>query len=351
VRFEPHLVHTGQHYDEALSTVFFRDLGLREPDVYLGVGSGSQTGQTARLLLALEPVVADYRPDVLVAPGDVNSTLAAALVGAKLGLPVAHVEAGLRSGDRTMPEEVNRVVADHLSELLFTTCDDAGHNLAREGLADGRVRFVGNPMIDTLVRLLPRAREGAAGARARLGLGDEDPFLLVTLHRPSNVDDPAQLTSLMAVLRELARELRVVFPVHLRTRACLEAVGTPRATPDAAASRTGAPILCEPLGYLDFLGLMDGAAAVLTDSGGVQEETTVLGVPCVTARTTTERPITVSLGTNELVDPYDPAAVLAASRRALRRGRRVPPPELPLWDGRAGERIVAELAAWAESRT
>ncbi|HET6497168.1 MAG TPA: UDP-N-acetylglucosamine 2-epimerase (non-hydrolyzing) [Thermoleophilia bacterium] len=344
LHFEQALVHTGQHYDEALSAVFFDQLGLPEPDAYLGVGSGTQAMQTARLLEALEPVVVERRPDLVLVPGDVNSTMAAALVAAKLHVPVAHLEAGLRSGDREMPEEINRIVADHLSELLFTTCEDADINLAAEGIGKAGVRNVGNTMIDTLLHLLPRVREGAAAARGGVGLAADEPFVLVTLHRPSNVDEPAQLAALCGVLAELAEEVAVVFPVHLRTRARLEAAGL------AQPGARGRLIYCPPLGYLDFLGLMDACAAVITDSGGVQEETTALGVPCVTVRTTTERPITVTAGTNVLVDPYDPAAVLAASRRAVERGRLDPPPQIDLWDGRAADRVVAALAEWALAR-
>jgi UDP-N-acetylglucosamine 2-epimerase (non-hydrolysing) len=339
VTFQSVLVHTGQHYDEKLSGAILRQLGMPDPDEHLGVGSGSHAVQTARLLESLEPVVERHRPDAVVVPGDVNSTCAAALVAAKLHVPVVHLEAGLRSGDRAMPEEVNRIVADHLSDLLLTTCADGDANLLREGIPSERIVDVGNTMIDSLVRLRPAAEATFAATRERLALG-AGPLVLVTLHRPSNVDEPAQLRRLMGVLGELADEVEVVFPAHPRTRARLEASGGP-----SVAVRAGLH-LSEPLGYLEFLGLMTRAAAVLTDSGGIQEETTFLGVPCVTARTTTERPITVALGTNTLVDPSDATAILGAVRDVLTGGIVTPPPVVPLWDGRAGERAVEALARW-----
>ena len=340
--FEQTLVHTGQHYDERLSAVFFDQLGLPEPDEWLGVGSGSQAQQTARLLETLEPVVLDHRPDLVVVPGDVNSACAGALVAAKLNVPVAHLEAGLRSGDRSMPEEVNRIVIDHVAEVLFTTCADGDRNLLREGTATERIVRVGNTMIDSLTRLLAPAVAGAAQTRRELALGDE-PFVLVTLHRPSNVDDPAQLRLLLGVLNDLARDLHVVFPVHLRTRARMASLGD-----DAGCAPGGRVIAAEPLGYLQFLGLMAQAAAVITDSGGIQEETTALGVPCVTVRTTTERPITIAEGTNRLVDPGDPQAILSAALAAVTGGPTSPPPAIELWDGHAGERVAEALAHWVE---
>jgi UDP-N-acetylglucosamine 2-epimerase (non-hydrolysing) len=339
VTFENVLVHTGQHYDELLSGVFFDQLALPQPDEYLGVGSGSQAVQTARLLEALEPVVCRHRPDAVLVPGDVNSTCAAALVAAKLNVPVVHLEAGLRSGDRTMPEEINRIVADHLSELLLTTCEDGDDNLRREGIAPEKLENVGNTMIDSLERLRDAAVGTAAATRKRLRLR-EGPYVLVTLHRPSNVDGPEQLLRLLGALGELSGEVPVVFPMHLRTRARLSGL--------LEWDETTCPglRLTEPLSYLDFVGLMTSAAAVLTDSGGVQEETTYLGVPCVTVRTTTERPVTVTRGTNRLVDPEDVTAILEAVTDAVRRGPAVPPPSIPLWDGRAGERVIEALARW-----
>ena len=372
VRFAQSLVHTGQHYDAGLSDVFFEQLGLPEPDYHLGVGSGSHAAQTAHVLERLEPVLLQERPDLVVVVGDVNSTIAAALCATKLGIPVAHVEAGLRSGDRSMPEELNRLLTDQLADLLFTTEPSAAVNLAREGVDGAKVHFVGNTMIDTLERLLPQAREGDAlehhGLTAR-GYG------LVTLHRPSNVDDAAQLEALVDALRRISAHVPLVWPVHPRTRArlgeLLEAEPPQAETGRAetgqvergqvergqAGSDSAEPrlLLTHPLGYLDFLQLMDGARLVLTDSGGVQEETTVLGVPCLTLRTTTERPVTVAEGTNRLVDPHDAAAIVGAVDGVL--AAPVPAAGVPaaglrpeLWDGHAAERIVAVIADWAASR-
>jgi UDP-N-acetylglucosamine 2-epimerase (non-hydrolysing) len=341
VTFAQTLVHTGQHYDAAMSDVFFRELGLPEPDYHLGVGSGSHAVQTAEVLRQLEPILLDERPDLVIVVGDVNSTLAAALCAAKLQISVAHVEAGLRSGDRTMPEELNRLVTDQLADLLYTTSADAGENLRREGVPEERIRFVGNTMIDTLERL----REAAArsDAAARLGLGGRD-YALVTLHRPSNVDSPAQLERLTEVLAATARRLPVVFPVHMRTRARLVEAGLASRLDDSPDLH-----LTDPLGYLDFVALMNAARVVLTDSGGVQEETTVLGVPCLTLRTTTERPVTITEGTNRLVDPDSPEAILAALDDVL--AAPLPTGRRPaLWDGGAGPRLVADLAAWADGR-
>lgn len=328
------LLHTGQHFDAKMSDVFFEELGLPRPDHALGIGSGTHGEQTGRILIAVERALLDAPapPAAVVVPGDVNSTVAAALAAAKLGIPVVHLEAGLRSFDRGMPEELNRVVTDHLSDLLLTPSPDADRNLAREGIPPGRIARVGNLMIDTLRAHLPRAR--ALGAPAALGL-PEGGYAVVTLHRPSNVDDPATLAGLLGALAELARELPVVFPVHPRTRARLDAPGL--AGP-AAALR-----LIEPQGYLPFLSLTAAARLVLTDSGGLQEETTALGVPCLTLRENTERPVTVDEGTNEVVGT-DPARILAAGRRVLR----APPPahRLPaLWDGRAGERAAEAVLA------
>jgi UDP-N-acetylglucosamine 2-epimerase (non-hydrolysing) len=343
VEFEHVLVHTGQHYDELLSGVFFRQLGLPEPDEYLGVGSGSHAQQTARLLEALEPVVCRHTPDAVIVPGDVNSTCAGALVAAKLNVPVVHLEAGLRSGDRSMPEEINRIVADHVSDLLLTTCADGDDNLLREGVAAERIVDIGNTMIDSLARLRSQAEATVATTRTRLGVG-EGPLILATLHRPSNVDEPKQLLQLLGLLGKASAAMPVVFPMHLRTRARLTDLGA------GAVLAYPQLHLIEPLGYLEFLGLITTAAAVVTDSGGVQEETTFLGVPCVTVRTTTERPVTVTLGTNRLVSPRDPAEILAAVRDAVALGRAVPAPVVPLWDGHAGDRAIEALARWAAAR-
>ena len=345
VTFERVIVHTGQHYDPLLSDVFFTQLELPAPDVNLGVGSGSQARQTARFLETLEPVLVEYRPDLVLVPGDVNSTCAGALAAAKMAIPVVHLEAGLRSGDRNMPEEINRIVADHLSDLLLTTCADADANLAHEGLPRERIVRVGNTMIDSLMRLRVSAEASVSATRAGLSM-PTGPFVLVTLHRPSNVDSREKIGRLIDALAELSGDLPVVFPLHPRTRVGLEdALGTIR------RRTAGAGLLfVDPLGYLEFLGLMSCAAAVITDSGGIQEETTALGVPCVTVRTTTERPVTIAEGTNVLVDPDDPAAILVAARAAVAKGVRVPPPRLELWDGRAGERVVQALARWVVER-
>ena len=299
------IVHTGQHYDEALSRIFFEQLGLPRPDVDLGVGSGSHAQQTARIMAAIEPVLADYRPDLLMVVGDVNSTVAAALVAAKLGIHVAHVEAGLRSFDWSMPEEINRVVTDRLSTLLFTTERSGNENLAREGVAAERVHFVGNVMIDTLMK--HRERALATGAPAALGV-ERGEYVLVTLHRPSNVDEVESLALILDALAELSRERAVLFPVHPRTRARIADFGL--------GDRMGAVRLLDPVGYLEFLALMEGAALLLTDSGGVQEETTALGVPCLTLRPNTERPVTIEVGTNRLVE-LESGAILDAARSAL----------------------------------
>jgi UDP-N-acetylglucosamine 2-epimerase (non-hydrolysing) len=330
------LVHTGQHYDEGMSAVFFRDLGIREPDVSLGVGSGTHGQQTARILAAYEEhlLTASPRPAAVVVVGDVNSTMACTLAAVKLSLPVVHVEAGLRSFDRSMPEEINRLVTDTLADLLLVSEPAGEENLRREGIADSRVLYVGNVMIDTLVRELPAAR--ALGVAARLGLPASG-FLYVTLHRPSNVDDPARLARVVAMLRSLGARLPVVFPVHPRTRERLRAAGL-------EAALSGAPDVrvLEPLGYRESLSLMAGARLVLTDSGGVQEETSHLGVPCLTLRPNTERPVTVSLGTNTVVGE-EIERVLPLVEEVL-AGRYKKGQPIPGWDGRAAERVAAALA-------
>ena len=321
------LVHTGQHYDAKMSDIFFRDLGMPDPDVHLGVGSGTHAQQTAKVMVEIEPVLLREKPDVTVVAGDVNSTVAVALVAAKLGLKVAHVEAGLRSNDWTMPEEINRVVTDRLSDLLFTPSRDGDENLAREGIDAGRVRFVGNVMIDSLQAALPRARESDIHKRLEVGRGE---YALATLHRPANVDEPAALQRLLSALSEVSAQLPVIFPIHPRTRARLPAGFEARGLK-----------LIEPLGYLDFLALTADARLVMTDSGGIQEETTALGVPCLTLRENTERPVTITDGTNQLVGT-DPARVIPAAREILAgRGKKGRIPEL--WDGRAAERVADEL--------
>jgi UDP-N-acetylglucosamine 2-epimerase (non-hydrolysing) len=322
------IIHTGQHYDREMSEIFFAELGLPEPDHALGVGSGSHAEQTARVLDRLEPVLVAERPDLVLVPGDVNSTLAAALTAAKLEIPVAHVESGLRSFDHMMPEELNRVLVDHLADLLFLHSDDAAANLEREGIEPERMRFVGNTMIDTLVALEERFRARAAAAAHGL---EAHGYLLVTLHRPALVDGPL-LDEAMAALAAVARELPVAFPVHPRTRKMLGEREIPGVR------------LLDPVGYLDFLSLEADAAAVLTDSGGIQEETTYLGIPCFTLRANTERPVTVREGTNTVLG-LDPGRI--AEIPGLLAARSAGAPEPPrFWDGHAAERIADVLADW-----
>jgi UDP-N-acetylglucosamine 2-epimerase (non-hydrolysing) len=338
------VIHTGQHYDEALSGVFFAELELPAPDLNLGVGSGSHARQTAALLVALEEAFETFGPALVIDYGDVNSTLAAALVAAKLRLPQAHVEAGLRSFDMSMPEEVNRRVADALADLCFATSADAVDNLRREGVPAERIHLVGNSMIDSLEVVRPRLDPGAA--RAAAGIPD-GAYGVVTLHRPGNVDEPGRTRALVDGLAASAAQVPLVFPVHPRGRAALDAAGLG----DVPGLR-----LVEPLGYLAFLSLLAGAAVVITDSGGVQEETTIFGVPCLTVRPNTERPVTITNGTNRLIEPGDLAAAIAgvvAAATALAAGPAGsgrPPMRPPLWDGRAGERIAAVLVAWLRDR-
>jgi UDP-N-acetylglucosamine 2-epimerase (non-hydrolysing) len=318
------IVHTGQHYDRLMSEVFLSELGVPAPDYMLEVGSGSHASQTARTMERLEPVLADERPDLVMVPGDVNSTLAAALTAVKMGIPVAHIESGLRSFDLTMPEEVNRIVADRFSEWLFLHSPEAVTNLEAEGIPGERMHMAGNTMIDTLVALEDRFR--AAGTAAQLGL-EPGSFVLVTLHRPALVDGPL-LGETVAQLAALAQQLPVVFPVHPRTRKMMEGL-----EPDHPGLH-----LIEPLGYLDFLSLLADAGAVLTDSGGIQEETTYLGVPCFTLRDNTERPVTLTSGTNTLLG-LDPAAIARIPALLAERGK-APSEPPPLWDGHAAERIA-----------
>lgn len=318
------LVHTGQHYDVNMSDVFFRQLGIPAPDVNLGVGSGSHARQTAEIMIGLEGTMQERKPDVVLVYGDVNSTVAAALVCAKLQITIAHVEAGLRSFDRTMPEEVNRIVTDQLADILFTPSKDGDRNLRAEGIATGKIHCVGNVMIDSLVALLPAALEVP-----RDGLADQ--YTLVTLHRPSNVDDNATLSGIVEMLVELSADLQVVFPVHPRTRRRLE-------TLTVDFSRL---LLLEPMPYIEFLALQKNATVVITDSGGIQEETTYLGVPCLTMRENTERPITVEMGTNILVGQSE-RKLIDEVRRIL-NGEAKMGAIPPLWDGYTGERIAEIL--------
>ena len=322
------LVHTGQHYDQEMSDLFFKELEIPEPDINLGVGGGSHAIQTAEIMKRIEPVLIEHQPDYLLVVGDVNSTIACALVAVKLGIKVIHVEAGLRSYDRGMPEEINRVLTDAISDLLFTTEREATGNLLREGVSPDKIHFVGNVMIDTL--LTHRIKAEQSDVLERMGVTGE--YGVVTLHRPSNVDDPAQLAMLMATLHEVSSALQLIFPVHPRTRNSLSAHGIPVAE--------GICFL-EPLGYLDFLKLQSSARLVITDSGGIQEETTVLGVPCLTLRESTERPVTVTHGTNRLV-PLRHDAIVAAAREIL--GGAVVTGRIPeLWDGGAAQRIISIL--------
>ncbi len=327
--FESLLVHTGQHYDAAMSEGFFRDLGIPEPDFNLGVGSGSHAEQTGHVLMKIEALLLEHAPDAVLVVGDVNSTLAATLAAVKLGIPVAHVEAGLRSGDRSMPEEINRILTDSISTWLFTTEADGDRNLAREGIDPARVHMVGNVMIDTLMANLERAR--ALDTLERLGL-EPGGYGVLTLHRPSNVDDPEKLRSLFGALEQIHAELPIVFPVHPRTRAAIEGL---------LGGHEPALMLTEPLGYLDFLRLMADAKLVLTDSGGIQEETTALGTTCLTLRENTERPVTVTEGTNTIVGG-DAETIILETRKVLdgngKAGRRP-----HFWDGAAADRIVDVL--------
>ncbi|MFC6080342.1 non-hydrolyzing UDP-N-acetylglucosamine 2-epimerase [Sphaerisporangium aureirubrum] len=325
------IVHTGQHYDALMSDVFFADLGLPDPVANLGVGSGTHARQTAALLTGLEDVVSEHRPDLVVVYGDVNSTLAAILVCAKLHVPTAHVEAGLRSFDREMPEEVNRVVTDALADILLVTSPDGLSHLAAEGVAPGKVHLVGNPMIDSLFSALPKL--DPAPVRARLGLPER--YAVATLHRPANVDDPASARELVDGVLAVAEQVPIVVPLHPRGRTRLA---------EAGLVTGGNLSIVDPLGYVEFLSLVRGAALVVTDSGGVQEETTMLGVPCLTVRPNTERPITITHGSNRLVTP---ATLSAAASKALADGAVTPTGELPpLWDGKAGPRIARVIEAW-----
>jgi UDP-N-acetylglucosamine 2-epimerase (non-hydrolysing) len=339
---EPLLVHTGQHYDEKLSDIFFRQMGIPAPNFNLEVGSGSHASQTAEVLKRVEPVLIEQKPDLVIVVGDVNSTIAVSLAAVKLGIRVAHVEAGLRSFDRTMPEEINRILTDSIADLLFVTEEDAIAHLLKEGRPRSAIHFVGNVMIDSLRYFLPIAQKSSIGRD--LGLMDGPAwrrFAVFTLHRPSNVDSADKLRELMSAIDAVAVELPVIFPVHPRTKQRLA---------EAGAIRNPQLRLIDPVGYLDFLCLLSQATLVLTDSGGIQEETTALGVPCLTLRENTERPVTISQGTNLLVGT-DPAQIRTAAQDILAgksKADRIP----PLWDGKAAERIVEillQLAAKPET--
>jgi len=320
------LVHTGQHYDAFMSDIFFRQLDIPEPNFNLGVGSGSHAQQTAEIMMRMEPVILETKPDIVLVYGDVNSTVAAALVCSKLLIPIGHVEAGLRSFDRTMPEEINRVLTDRVADLLFTPSADGDENLLREGVAPEKIHLVGNVMIDTLIRLLPHAGNNALAEKS---------YVLVTLHRPSNVDDSIELTKILEALNEIASGMDVIFPIHPRTRHMMREMNNVSLTPRLR--------LIEPVGYVEFLGLQRNAALVITDSGGIQEESTYLGVPCLTVRENTERPITVSLGTNLLVG-RDMQKLKAETQKIL-SGKAKTGTIPPLWDGNAGRRIADVLVS------
>lgn len=323
------LVHTGQHYDDQMSEVFFRQLSLPKPDINLGVGSGTHARQTAAVMVGLEDLMTERRPAMVVVYGDVNSTVAAALVAAKLGIPLAHVEAGLRSFDMTMPEEINRLVTDRLSDLLFATSPDAIAHLGNEGVAPSKIHFVGNPMIDTLLANIDRFDS----EKGKLEYGLSDRYVVGTLHRPANVDDPADAAALVKALHAVADSVEVVLPLHPRGRLGLT---------DAGLLTHPAIRVIDPLGYIEFIGLVRGAVAVVTDSGGVQEETTILGVPCLTLRPNTERPVTITHGTNRLVTREGlPAAIDDCLRDGNARVTLVP----PLWDGKAGQRIARVIGS------
>jgi UDP-N-acetylglucosamine 2-epimerase (non-hydrolysing) len=338
--FETVLIHTGQHYDEQLFKVFFKELDLPVPDYSLGVGSGSHALQTAEVMKRIEPVLLKERPSLVLVVGDVNSTLAAALTAAKLEIPVAHIEAGLRSFDRTMPEEINRILTDTLSNYLFVTEESGIQNLLREGIDAGKVFFVGNVMIDSLLR--SRHLWELSAVHDRLGLKNRE-YGVVTLHRPSNVDNVATLRDIVFAISEVAKQLPIIFPVHPRTRKQLEVMNGTMPALQFCRTRIedNGIYALEPLGYLDFMALVSSACIVLTDSGGIQEETTFLNVPCLTLRDNTERPVTVTHGTNRLIGS-SPAAVTREAMRALESPRPTLPAP-PLWDGRAADRILSIL--------
>ena len=333
------LVHTGQHYDHQMSTLFFVELGMPKPDVDLQVGSGSHGEQTGQIMMKIEPLMKTERPDLVIVFGDVNSTIAAALCAAKLGIQVAHVEAGLRSFDRTMPEELNRILTDNLSDFLFTTEQGARKNLLREGIAEEKIHFVGNVMVDTLLK--HRTRAGALNMSQKLGM-QPGTYGLLTLHRPSNVDDERTLSEILSAIDETSKQLTIVFPCHPRTRQRLSHGAFTHLLNSEQSGRDRARlVVLDPLGYLEFLSLMSDARLVMTDSGGIQEETTVLGVPCLTLRHNTERPVTVEQGTNVLVGNSRDHIVAAAQKALNGTAQHARVPEL--WDGKAAERIAKIL--------
>ena len=333
-RFQPIVIHTGQHYDVSMSDAFFTDLELPNPDTHLGVGSGTHAVQTAAVMERFEPVVVEEKPDWVLVVGDVNSTIACALVCVKLGIKVAHVEAGLRSRDRTMPEEINRLLTDQIADLLFTTSQDADQNLIAEGIPRERIRFVGNVMIDSLVKNLERASRSTI--KSQLGL-TEGTYAVLTLHRPSNVDNKQTFGRILDALEPISTSLPIIFPVHPRTKKTIGDLGLSERVQSITNLR-----LIDPLGYLDFLNLYSTARLVLTDSGGIQEETTSLGIPCITLRENTERPVTVELGTNVIVGT-DTQKIINAATAALNSSSHKHVNQVPLWDGHAAERILDVL--------
>jgi len=331
---EPLLVHTGQHYDEKMSGLFFKELGIPKPDINLGVGSASHAVQTAEIMKAFEPIVIEHKPDAVLVVGDVNSTIACGLVAVKLGIKLIHVEAGLRSGDRSMPEEINRVLTDSISDLLFCTEESGVTNLLKEGVSQDRIHLVGHVMVDTLLSNLEKAKASTILDQLKgQGCIDGDGYALLTLHRPSNVDDPKVFSQILDALEIIQREVPILFPIHPRSRKNLGILGLQ----DRIESLKNIHLL-EPMGYLDFLKLNSCAKVVLTDSGGIQEETTALKVPCITLRDTTERPITADIGSNQIVGT-DPQRIVTAYRNVL-SGQWREPQIPPLWDGKAAERIV-----------
>ena len=331
--FQQKLLHTGQHYDETMSDIFFSDLGIPHPDIHLGIGSGTHAVQTGRIMIEIEPVLLKLKPDLVLVVGDVNSTLACSLVASKLEIPVAHVEAGLRSFDRRMPEEINRLLTDQIADYLFTTDMNANKNLLNEGIAEYKIHFVGNVMIDSLLSFKEKALE--TGILANLGLVAGE-YALLPLHRPSNVDDRKVLQGILEALIEIQTHQRIIFPVHPRTKKRIIEFGMSEMVEDAAGLQ-----MMDPVGYLEFLNLMANASFVLTDSGGIQEETTILGVPCCTLRENTERPITITMGTNVLAGCEKEKIVKLALKfkESTRTGIQIP----EFWDGRAAERIVKVL--------
>jgi UDP-N-acetylglucosamine 2-epimerase (non-hydrolysing) len=331
--FLPMIVHTGQHYDAAMSDSFFIDLGMPKPDVHLNVGSASHAVQTAKIMIEFEPIVLEHKPDWVLVVGDVNSTIACTLVCAKLGIRVAHVEAGLRSFDRTMPEEINRILTDSISDLLLTPSPDGNENLKKEGIADEKVKLVGNVMIDSLLRNLKIAESSII--REELNL-TENEYAVMTLHRPSNVDDKETFSGLLEALLEISEKLPIIFPAHPRTRGKIEEFGFSEKVKNSNIK------LIEPLGYLDFMRLYSGAKLVLTDSGGLQEETTALGIPCLTLRENTERPITIEMGTNILVGT-NPEKIKQTAFDVLANNSKTDAKIPPLWDGKTAERICDAL--------